>query len=145
MKVGTTTCAATMIAIHVAQAQSHQAGPVAAMIHSTAASSGMPIDRADRDSLRGVGQPEPPRHAIEAEALLEPKDRVPLERQLEHGADGDEGDDQRHLVGERAGARRDRVADRRIEHVEAAERVQPSRIAAPATICQWASRHLASV
>ena len=31
-----------------------------------------------------------------------------LERQFEHGADDDEGGDQRDLVGERAGARRDR-------------------------------------
>ena len=65
------------------------------------------------DALGQVGEPEPPGHPVEAEALLEPEGRVQLERQLEHGADRDEGGEQRDLVGERAEARRDRVAQRR--------------------------------
>ena len=121
MTLGTITCAATTIAIHAAHAQSHHALPAAPMIQSTAAQERDADHGAEGDALGGVGEPEPPGHAVEAEALLEAKRRVPLERQLEDGADDDEGDDQRDLVGERAGARRDRVAHRRIERVEAAE------------------------
>ncbi len=63
MKLGTTTCAATTIAIHAAHAQSHHALPAAPMIQSTAASSGMPISEPMATPL-AVGEPEAPGHAV---------------------------------------------------------------------------------
>jgi len=68
-----------------------------------------------------MSQVKPPRHAVEAETLLDAKGAVELERQLEQTADQHEGGQQRELIGEVAEARLDRVAQRRVERVEAAQ------------------------
>jgi hypothetical protein len=110
--------------IHAPQAHSHHGG---AHDPEDQRGDGQPHQHPDEDALGGVGRPQLPGHAVEAEALFEPEGGVQLEGQVEQAGEDRERGEQGELVGEGAVGRVDGAVHGVVQGVEPAEQGPPEQ------------------